>query len=115
MNCYYMMAHAKDKETTAKLIDFLTSRENLLKWSLGHPPLKQWTVDEAVKHRLYGEAERWWLEEVSTLTSNVPVLAAEATWPRTRCSRSIYRNLLKSLRWQHDSGGGLRPNEQEHS
>ena len=27
MNCYYMMAHAKDKEKTAKLIDFY-SREN---------------------------------------------------------------------------------------
>jgi ABC-type glycerol-3-phosphate transport system substrate-binding protein len=95
MNCYYMMAHAKDKETTAKLIDFLTSRENLLKWSLGHPPLKEWTVDEAVKHRMYGEAERWWLEEVLTLTSKVPVLAAEGYVAKDEVQQVYYRNLLK--------------------
>jgi ABC-type glycerol-3-phosphate transport system substrate-binding protein len=95
MNCYYMMSHAKDKETTAKLIDFLTSRENLLRWSLGHPPLKQWTVDEAVGNRLYGEAERWWLEEVLTLSSKVPVLAAEGYIAKDEVQQVYYRHVLQ--------------------
>src|SRR5262249_52604129 len=46
MNCYYMMPHAKDKDKTPKLIAFPPSRKNLLRWSLGHPPLRQWTVDD---------------------------------------------------------------------
>jgi ABC-type glycerol-3-phosphate transport system substrate-binding protein len=95
LNCYYMMAHAKDKETTAKLVEFLTSRENLLRWSLGHPPLKDWTVDEAVKNRLYGEAERWWLEEVLTLSSKVPVLPAEGYVAKDEVQQVYYRQVIK--------------------
>ena len=90
INGYYMMSDAKNKETTARLVDFLTGRENLLRWSLGHPPLKEWTVDEAVKHRLYGEAERWWLEEVVTLSSKVPVLRGR----RLYCQRRSAEELL---------------------
>jgi ABC-type glycerol-3-phosphate transport system substrate-binding protein len=94
MNCYYMMSHAKNKETTAKLIDFLTSRENLLKWSLGHPPLKEWTVDEAVKNRLYGEAERWWLEDVARLALKVPALPAEGFIAKDEVQQIYYQQLL---------------------
>ncbi len=95
MNCYYMMAHAKDKEKTAKLIDFLTSRENLLRWSLGHPPLKQWTVDEAVKNRLYGEAERWWLDDVLTISSKVPMLPSIGFVAKNEAQQVYYEHLLR--------------------
>lgn len=97
MNCYYMMAHAKDKEKTAALVDFLTSRENLLRWSLGHPPLKQWTVDEAVKHRIYGEAERWWLQDVLTLSSKVPMLPSVGFVAKNEVQQVYYEHLLKVL------------------
>jgi ABC-type glycerol-3-phosphate transport system substrate-binding protein len=103
MNSYYMMAHAQDKETTAKLIDFLTSRENLLRWSLGHPPLKDWTVDEAVKSRLYGDAERWWLNDVLTLSSKVPMLSAEGFVAKDEVQQAYYRALLKLF------DGSLKP------
>jgi ABC-type glycerol-3-phosphate transport system substrate-binding protein len=103
MNCYYMMAHAPNKEVTAKLVDFLTSRENLLRWSLGHPPLKDWTVDEAVKSRLYGEAERWWLSDVLTLSSKVPMLAAEGFVAKDEVQQAYYRALLKLF------DGSLKP------
>lgn len=103
MNSYYMMAHAQDKETTAKLIDFLTSRENLLRWSLGHPPLKDWTVDEAVKSRLYGDAERWWLNDVLTLSSKVPMLSAEGFVAKDEIQQAYYRALLKLF------DGSLKP------
>lgn len=95
MNGYYMMAHAKNKEVTAKLVDFLTSRQNLLRWSLGHPPLKEWTVNEVVKHNLYGEAERWWLEEVMTLVSKVPVFKAEGYTAKDEVQKIYYLQLLK--------------------
>ena len=95
MNCYYMMAHAKDKERTAKLIDFLTSPENLLRWSLAHPPLKQWTVDEAVKHRLYGEAERWWLEDVQAIASKVPMLPSIGFVAKNEVQQVYYEHLLR--------------------
>jgi ABC-type glycerol-3-phosphate transport system substrate-binding protein len=94
MNCYYMMAHAKDKDRTAKLIDFLTTRENLLRWSLGHPPLKQWTVDEAVKNRLYGEAERWWLEDVQAISSKVPMLPSIGFVAKNEAQQVYYEHLL---------------------
>jgi ABC-type glycerol-3-phosphate transport system substrate-binding protein len=95
LNCYYMMAHAKDKEKTAQLIDFLTSRESLLRWSLGHPPLKQWTVDEAVKHRLYGEAERWWLEDVYQITSKVRMTASVGIVAKNEVQQIYYEHLLR--------------------
>ena len=105
MNCYYMMSHAPNKEVTAKLVDFLTSRENLLRWSLGHPPLKDWTVDEAVKSRLYGEAERWWLNDVLTLSSNVPMMAAEGFVAKDEVQQAYYRALLKLF------DGSLKPTQ----
>lgn len=95
MNVYYMMAHGKNLETTAKLVDFMTSRENLLRWSLGHPPLKDWTVDEAVKMRLYGEAERWWLEHVVTLAQGVPMLPSIGFVAKDEVQQVFYQNLLK--------------------
>ncbi len=95
LNSYYMMAHAKNLDATTKLVDFLTSRENLLRWSLGHPPLKEWTVDEAVKSRLYGEAERWWLDDVIVLASKVPGLAALGYVAKDEVQQVYYENLLK--------------------
>jgi ABC-type glycerol-3-phosphate transport system substrate-binding protein len=95
MNCYYMMAHAANKDKTAQLIDFITQRENLLRWSLGHPPLKEWTVDEAVANRLYGEAERWWLEQVLDIVSNVPMVPTEGYVAKNEVQQVYYEHLLK--------------------
>ncbi len=105
MNCYYMMKDAPDKEVTAKLIDFLTSRENLLRWSLGHPPLRDWTVDEAVKSRMYGEAERWWLDDVLKMASTVPMLSAEGFVAKDEVQQAFYRTLLKLF------AGSMKPAE----
>lgn len=95
MNCYYMMAHAPNLEMTAKLVEFLTRRENLLRWSLGHPPLKTWTVDEAVKHRMYGEAERWWLEDVLAIVANVPMLPTHGYVAKNEVQQVYYEHLLE--------------------
>lgn len=97
MNCYYMMANAPNKEITAQLIEFLTRRENLLRWSLGHPPLKEWTVDEAIGNRLYGEAERWWLEDVLTIIANVPMLPTHGYVAKNEVQQVYYVHLLKVL------------------
>ena len=95
MNCYYMMANAPNKEKTAELIDFITQPESLLRWSLGHPPLKEWTVDEAVANRLYGEAERWWLEEVLGIVRNVSMVATEGYVAKNEVQQVYYEHLLK--------------------
>ena len=97
LNSYFLMKNGKNKEKTVQLVDFLTGRENLLRWSLGHPPVKGWTVDEAVKTRQYGEAERWWLEDVLVLASKVPVLAAVGMVAKNEVQQVYYENLLKVL------------------
>jgi ABC-type glycerol-3-phosphate transport system substrate-binding protein len=97
LNSYYMMAHAKDKEKTAQLVEFLTRRENLLRWSLGHPPLKQWTVDEAVKQRLYGETERWWLDDVLALGNKARVVPTSPMLAKDEVQQVFYEHLLKVL------------------
>lgn len=95
MNCYYMMANAPNQEKTAELIDFITQPESLLRWSLGHPPLKEWTVDEAVANRLYGEAERWWLEQVKEIISTVHMRATEGYVAKNEVQQVYYEHLLK--------------------
>jgi ABC-type glycerol-3-phosphate transport system substrate-binding protein len=95
LNSYFLMKSGKNKEKTVQLVEFLTRRENVLRWSLGHPPVKGWTVDEAVKNRLYGEAERWWLEDVLTLASKVPVLAAVGMVAKNEVQQVYYEHLLK--------------------
>jgi ABC-type glycerol-3-phosphate transport system substrate-binding protein len=97
LNSYYMMKHAKEKEKTAQLVDFLTRREHLLRWSLGHPPLKQWTVDEAVKNRLYGETERWWLDDVLALGKKARVVPTVPMLAKNEVQQVFYENLLKVL------------------
>ena len=95
MNCYYMMANAPNQEKTAELIDFITQPENLLRWSLGHPPLKEWTVDQAVANRLYGEAERWWLEDVQAIVRDVPMIPTEGYVAKNEVQQVFYLHLLK--------------------
>ncbi len=94
MNSYFLMKNARNKEQTVKLVDFLTRPENLLRWSLGHPPLKTWSVDQAVKNRLYGEAERWWLEDVQALSSRFPSLGAEGFVAKNEVQQVFYESLL---------------------
>ena len=94
MNCYYMMANAENQETTAELVDFITQPENLLRWSLGHPPLAEWTVDQAVANRLYGEAERWWLEEVLAIVRDLPMLPTEGYVAKNEVQQIYYEHLI---------------------
>jgi ABC-type glycerol-3-phosphate transport system substrate-binding protein len=95
MNCYYMMANAENQETTAELVDFITQPENLLRWSLGHPPLAEWTVDQAVANRLYGEAERWWLEEVLAIVRDLPMLPTEGYVAKNEVQQIYYEHLIE--------------------
>jgi hypothetical protein len=67
--------------------------------------LKDWTVDEAVKSRLYGEAERWWLNDVLTLSSKVPMMAAEGFVAKDEVQQAYYRALLKLF------DGSLKPTQ----
>jgi ABC-type glycerol-3-phosphate transport system substrate-binding protein len=97
LNSYYMMAHGKNKDKTAQLIEFITRRENLLRWSLGHPPVKGWTVDEVVKSRPEGESERWWLEDSLVLSSKVPVLWDAGMVAKNEVQQVYYEYLLKVL------------------
>jgi ABC-type glycerol-3-phosphate transport system substrate-binding protein len=98
LNCYYLMKNGPNKDAAVKLVDFLTLPENLMQWSLGLPPLKEWTVDQVIPKRLYGEAERWWLEEQLAISRRVPVLPAQGYVAKDEIQQVFYENLTDMLR-----------------
>ncbi len=97
VNCYYLMKHAPNKEAAVKLVDFLTLPENLMQWSLGLPPLKEWTVNQVVPKRIYGEAERWWLEEELAISKSVPVIPGVGYPAKDEIQQVFYENLVAML------------------
>lgn len=99
-NSYFLMKNSRNKQSAAKLVDFLTSPENLMVWSLGLPPLKEWTVDQVVPKRQYGEAERWWLEEHLALSKSVKVVPAKGFIAKDEIQQFYYENLVAMLKGQ---------------
>ncbi len=100
LNSYYLMKNSKHKDQAGKLADFLSSPESLKKWSLGIPPLKDWSVDEVVKIRTYGEAERWWLDNQLQISKSVPVIASKGYIAKDQVQEVFYEEMFKVLRGQ---------------
>ena len=48
-----------------------------------------------MKSRLYGEAERWWLEDVLALSSRVPMLPSIGFVAKNEVQQVYYEHLLR--------------------